>query len=257
MAFKLRYAGNTDVGRKRTHNEDNFVLLPEENLFVVCDGMGGHASGEVASQITVDSIKEFYEETGADPDRTWPFKENKERTFEANRLSTAIRLGNNRIHTQSVTDAKYKGMGTTCVAMIFRENKIIVAHVGDSRCYRIRNGQIDQLTEDHSLLNDYKKVTKMTPEEEENFPHKNIIVRALGMKDDVLVDTAEHPIKSGDIYVSCSDGLNGEISDADILNITMEHIDDPEQLSLELIDAANKNGGKDNVTVAVVSIEDA
>ena len=97
----------------------------------------------------------------------------------------------------------------------------------------------------------------MTPEEEENFPHKNIIVRALGMKDDVLVDTAEFPIKSGDIYVSCSDGLNGEISDEDILNITLEHQDDPEQMSLQLIDAANHNGGKDNVTVALVAIDEA
>ena len=159
--LKLIYYGQTDVGRKRTHNEDNFFLLPEENLFVVCDGMGGHASGEVASQIVVDSMREFYLETSEDPDRTWPFKEAKSKCYESNRMSTAVRLGNYRVHEQSVADPKYKGMGTTCVAMIFREKKIIVGHVGDSRCYRVRGNEIEQLTEDHSLLNDYKKMTKM------------------------------------------------------------------------------------------------
>jgi len=252
---KLSYAGNTDVGRKRAHNEDNFILMPDESLFVVCDGMGGHASGEVASQIAVDTIREFYTDTGKDKDKTWPYKESHKQSYEANRLITSIRLGNNRVHEQSNSAPQYKGMGTTCVAMLFRKGVMVVAHVGDSRAYRVREGEIIQLTEDHSLLNDYKKMTNMTPEEEENFQYKNIIVRALGMKDDVLVDTNEYKLQEGDIYIACSDGLNGEITDTEILAITEQHIEDTEAVATRLIDAANLHGGKDNVTVAVVRVD--
>lgn len=257
MSDELRiiYAGNTDVGRKRAHNEDNFDLLPDENLFVVCDGMGGHASGEVASLIAVESLQEFFEVTTKDPDKTWPYKEDRTQNYEANRLMAAIRFANRNIHDKATQDVSFKGMGTTIVALCFFNRKVAVAHVGDSRCYRIRNGEIVQLTEDHSLLNDYKKQVKLTPEEEANFPHKNIIVRALGMKRDVVVDVAEQPVEVGDIYLACSDGLNGEITDEQMLEIVLANGDDLETSTNELIQSACEHGGKDNVTVVMAGVK--
>lgn len=180
--MKVNHAGRTDVGRKRSHNEDNYFLLPEQDYFAVCDGMGGHASGEVASQIAVDTMQQFFVETNEDEDKTWPYKEDRAKDYHSNRVASSIRLANYRVYEQAQSDAAYQGMGTTCVAMHFIDGKVVVAHVGDSRCYRVRSGGIDLLTEDHSLLNDYKKMATLTPEEEANFPHKNIIVRALGMK---------------------------------------------------------------------------
>jgi len=253
--LKIFYAGSTDVGRKRAHNEDNFDLLPDENLFVVCDGMGGHASGEVASKIAVDSLQDFFTATAKDPDKTWPFKEDRTQNYEANRLMTAIRFANRNIHDKAAEDMSFKGMGTTIVALCFFNRKVAVAHVGDSRCYRIRNGVIEQLTEDHSLLNDYKKQVQLTPEEEANFPHKNIIVRALGMKRDVVVDVAEELVEPGDIFLACSDGLNGEITDDQMLEIVLANGDDLETSTDQLIKAACDHGGKDNVTVVMAGVK--
>ena len=251
----VTFSGNTDVGRKRAHNEDNFFLLPEENLYVVCDGMGGHASGEVASQVAVDSMKDFYLATGKDPDKTWPYKEDRAKDHEVNRLATAVRFANRNVHDKAREGAAFKGMGTTVVAMRFLGDRVMIAHVGDSRCYRVRDGKIEQLTEDHSLLNDYKKQVKLTPEEEANFPHKNIIVRALGMKQDVVVDTLDDKVHSGDIYMACSDGLNGEITDEQMLEIMLAHDTDLETSTQELIDSACAHGGRDNVTVVMARVD--
>jgi serine/threonine protein phosphatase PrpC len=251
---KLAYAGLTDVGMKRTHNEDNFRLLPEHNCFVVCDGMGGHASGEVASEIAVETIGDFFIESGSDDEITWPYKEERDRPYIENLLVNSVRYANLRVFEKASADAQYKGMGTTFVGMTFADDRYYVAHVGDSRCYLIRNREIEQLTEDHSLLNDYKKMAKLTPEEERNFPHKNIIVRALGMKDTVLVDVGSEPFQKGDIYLLCSDGLSGELEDPVILALALENWDDLETMCTELVRQTNENGGKDNVTVVVVKV---
>lgn len=253
--MKFEYAGLTDVGMKRTHNEDNLELVPDSNLFIVADGMGGHASGEVASQIAVDTVSRFFQDALDDRDMTWPFKEDKNRGFLENLFISSVRYANLRVFQKSCEDASYKGMGTTFVGIAFEDNQHYVAHVGDSRCYRVRGNQLEQITEDHSLLNDYKKMAKLTPEEEKNFPHKNIIVRALGMKDSVLVDLGVDGVKVGDIYVLCSDGLNGEVEDEDILRIVLEHENDVESACKQLIETANANGGKDNVTVVVVKVK--
>jgi protein phosphatase len=237
---------------KRTHNEDNFKLLPDFNLFLVADGMGGHASGEVASEIAIETVAGFFEDSEADEDITWPYKEDRERSYIENRFVTAFRYANLQVFSHAQEDVQKKGMGTTIVGIAFKDNKHYVAHVGDSRCYRVRNGEIDQLTEDHSLLNDYKKMAKLTPEEEKNFPHKNIIVRALGMKDTVLVDLGSDSVIKGDLYVLCSDGLSGEIEDDVILDLSMEFFDDLDAMCEAMVVAANDNGGKDNVTVVVV-----
>src|SRR5690606_9593896 len=164
------------------------AILAEYGLYVVADGMGGHASGEVASQLAIDTLEQFFAATGDDPDRTWPYKMDRTKAYEENRLVTGIKLSNLRIYETAQHNAKQRGMGTTIVALFAVEGGLYVAHVGDSRVYRIRDGHIEQLTEDHSLLNDYKKMKHLTEEEIANFPHKNVIVRALGMKETVKVD---------------------------------------------------------------------
>ncbi|HIA02185.1 MAG TPA: Stp1/IreP family PP2C-type Ser/Thr phosphatase [Myxococcales bacterium] len=249
---RYEYAGLTDVGMKRTHNEDNYKMLPEFDVYLVADGMGGHASGEVASEIAVETVAGFFADSEADEDITWPYKEDRERSFVENRFITSFRYANLQVFSHAQEDVKKKGMGTTIVGIAFKDSKYYVAHVGDSRCYRIRNGQIEQLTEDHSLLNDYKKMAKLTAEEEKNFPHKNIIVRALGMKDTVLVDLGLDSVIKDDLFILCSDGLSGELEDDEILSLAMDNLDDLDSMCSVLINAANANGGKDNVTAVVV-----
>nr|WP_206524205.1 Stp1/IreP family PP2C-type Ser/Thr phosphatase [Lujinxingia sediminis] len=255
MPIKLRYAGNTHVGMKRGHNEDNLRLVPEENLYIVADGMGGHASGEVASQLAVDTIAEFFMETSKDEDLTWPYKMEKGRTYEENRLGASIKLANLRIFETAKNDpSKHHGMGTTVVALCICGETIYVGHVGDSRVYRLRGEELHQVTEDHSLLNDYIKMKDLTEEEIENFPHKNVIVRALGMKETVQVDVCHEEPQHKDLYLLCSDGLNGMINDKAIRQIMVDNRDNLEVCIDKLIEAANNNGGTDNTTCVMVEI---
>lgn len=245
--MRIEVAGQTDVGRKRAHNEDNFAILGDYGLYIVADGMGGHASGEVASQLAIDTIRDFFAATSDDPDRTWPYKMDRARGYEENRLITGIMLSNLRIFEAAKNNPSQRGMGTTIVSLFVTREGMYVAHVGDSRVYRLRDGHLEQLTEDHSLLNDYKKMKQLSEEEIANFPHKNVIVRALGMKETVKVDTRfENPIP-GDIVLLCSDGLAGPVSDEDIRSI-MSSNPDLQTTAQRLIDRANENGGPDNVT---------
>jgi serine/threonine protein phosphatase PrpC len=250
--MKIRYAGGTHVGMKRGHNEDSFFLLADQNLYVVADGMGGHNSGEVASQVAVETLANFFRETENDEDLTWPFKEDPAMRYEENRLSTGIKLANLRIYEMAASDEKHRGMGTTIVSLYFGKEGAYLGHVGDSRGYRVRAGEIAQMTEDHSLLNDYLKVHKLTQKEIENFPHKNVIVRALGMKDSVVVDVKRLDLRSGDFYMLCSDGLSGMVPDDFIRDTVVKNGDNIEQSVQDLIALANKNGGLDNVTVVLV-----
>lgn len=248
--LRIEVAGQTDVGRKRTHNEDNFAIMPEFGLYVVADGMGGHASGEIASGMAVETLREFFDATGADPERTWPYKMDRSRGYEENRLITGIKLCNLRIYEAAQRNPRQRGMGTTLVSLFAVEDGIYVAHVGDSRVYRVRDGQMDQLTEDHSLLNDYKKMKRLSEEEERNFPHKNVIVRALGMKDTVKVDTRLEEPRAGDMMLLCTDGLCGPVSDEEILEIIKSNQDLPATVS-QLIASANASGGPDNITCVI------
>lgn len=254
MALKLRYAGNTHVGMKRTHNEDNLSVVAEENLYMVADGMGGHAAGEIASQMAVDTVAEFFKETSRDEEVTWPYKMEKGRRFEENRLTAGIKLANLRIHEMGSQNPDKKGMGTTLVVLFFSGNSAYVGHVGDSRIYRLHGDELTLVTEDHSLLNDYIKMKDLTPQEIENFPHKNVIVRALGMKSTVQVDVAHEEPENGDLYMLCSDGLNGMIKDEIIRTIMVQNRSDLELCCTKLIQAANENGGTDNVTVVIVEV---
>ncbi len=245
--LRVEVAGDTNVGRKRNHNEDSFAIIGEHGLYVVADGMGGHASGEVASRMAVDTLKEFFAATADDPERTWPYKMDRTKGYEENRLITGIKLANLRIYEAAQRDARRRGMGTTIVSIFTVEDGLYVAHVGDSRVYRIRDEKIEQLTEDHSLLNDYIKMKRLTPEEIANFPHKNVIVRALGMKETVKVDTSFFPPRADDIVLLCTDGLSGPVNDDEILKIVSESSDLKTGVR-RLIERANENGGPDNIT---------
>lgn len=249
--MRIRYAAKTDVGMKRSHNEDYFALIEDEQLFIVADGMGGHACGEVASKLSADVIGEFYAHS-KDQDATWPYRYDHNLSYVENRLVAAVRLANARIFQTSQTDANLRGMGTTIVSCLIKEKAAYVAHVGDSRCYRINADGIEQLTRDHSLLEDYKDARPdMTEEEERNFPHKNVITRALGMRDNVQVDINKYEIGDGDRYLVCSDGLCGMLGDEEMQEIVLKN-DDLEAAVNSLIDRANEEGGTDNITAMVV-----
>lgn len=252
--LRIRYAAKTDVGRKRSHNEDYFALIEDEQLFIVADGMGGHACGEVASKLAVDSIGDFYVHS-RDPDATWPYRYDETLPRDENRMVAAVNLANERIFKKAQTSANLRGMGTTLVSCLMSNTDICVLHVGDSRCYRLRNNQLVQLTRDHSLLEDYKDARPdMTEEEMRNFPHKNVITRALGMRNTVSVEIKRHPIESGDLYLLCSDGLSGMLTDQELATLLEDH-SDLESTVARLIDEANARGGNDNITAMIVECE--
>jgi protein phosphatase len=248
---RIRYAAKTDVGMKRSHNEDYFALIEDEQLFLVADGMGGHACGEVASKLSADVIGEFYQHS-KDMEATWPYRYDHNLSYVENRLVASIRLANARIFKKSQNDPNLRGMGTTIVGCLILGNYAYVAHVGDSRCYLVANGSIKQLTRDHSLLEDYKDARPdMTEEEARNFPHKNVITRALGMRENVQVDISKFEITDGDRFVLCSDGLSGMLEDDEIQAI-VKAAENLEGTVGSLIDRANEEGGTDNVTAMVI-----
>lgn len=248
-------AGLSDVGQQREHNEDSFVILPEFDLYIVADGMGGHRAGDVASKMATHTIASFFQAT-AKEDATWPFHFDPHLTVEENRLITGIKVANKRIFEASTRYREVHGMGTTVVgALVARDRgRMYVAHVGDSRCYRVRDGSITLLTRDHSLLNDYLLVMPdMTPEQRDELP-KNVITRALGMQDSVVVDLVPEQPHPGDVYVLCSDGLSGMITDEELLETVLAGGEDVDTMAQQLVQRANEHGGEDNVTVVVLRI---
>jgi len=248
--MRLSVAGTTDVGLKRDHNEDAFLLLPEEQLYCVADGMGGHACGEVAARIAVEEMAEFFRLTGRDEEATWPFAEDPALAYGENRVRAGVKLANLRILERARADERLRGMGTTLVCAHFERGvgAVVIGHVGDSRAYLWRRGALTQLTEDHSLLNDYLKARRLTPEEIEAFPHKNVIVRALGMKDAVAVDLRREPLEDGDVVLLCCDGLSGMVPDERVAELIRQHLGDLKAGAQALVDAANEAGGVDNIT---------
>jgi protein phosphatase len=251
---RVRFTGETNIGLKRQHNEDSFFLPEEDRVAIVADGMGGHASGEVASKLAVETVAEHFRATAEDAEITWPYKLDHSDRYEANRLINGIKLANLKIFDRAQRDDKCHGMGTTVVATEFLDDKVLIGHVGDSRVYRFREGQLVQLTEDHSLLNDYIKMKKLGPDEAHKFPHKNVIVRALGMKESVQVDLLADPHRVGDVYLMCSDGLSGMIDDAGIAYI-LNSESDLDAACERLIETANRNGGVDNITCVLARLE--
>jgi protein phosphatase len=255
----VSHAERSDVGMKRDNNEDNFLSYPEQNLFAVFDGMGGHAAGEVASGIAVQELREFYDLTAKDPESTWPFKDSRELKYDENRLVTAIKLINARIIEAASQDAKKKNMGTTCVSAHFVDRAdgafALVAHTGDSRVYRFRGGKLDRVTIDHSLVEEYLRTGRITEEEAKNFPNKNVILRALGQVDRIEVEIHSHALQAGDVFLLCSDGLSGMVEDKVMQSIITKSLPSLEVAAKKLIDTANANGGVDNVTAVLVRYE--
>ncbi|MFW6197878.1 MAG: Stp1/IreP family PP2C-type Ser/Thr phosphatase [Myxococcota bacterium] len=246
-------AGLSDVGLQREINEDSYCILPEHRLFVVADGMGGHRAGDVASQMATHTIATFFQATAAE-DATWPFTFDPNLSVDENRLVTGIKLANKKIFEASVQHQEVHGMGTTVVGALYSHDRdrMYFAHVGDSRAYRLRDGEITQLTRDHSLVNDYLAVMPDMSDEQKSELPTNVITRALGMQEVVAVDLIPDEPQLGDWYLLCSDGLSGMVSDEDIQRIVADAEGDPEKATADLVARANENGGEDNVTVVIL-----
>ncbi len=252
--MRVRFSGDTNVGMKRSHNEDAVYLPEEERLAIVADGMGGHASGEVASKMAVETVAEHFKATQGEGEITWPYKLDHSDRLEENRLLTGVKLANLKIYDRAQHEEACHGMGTTIVASLFLDDKVMIAHVGDSRCYRYRDGRLQQLTEDHSLLNDYIKMKRLSEGDAGKFPHKNVIVRALGMKESVQVDLIVDALRVGDVYLMCSDGLSGMVDDEGLASVLGDE-QDLDAACERMIHAANRNGGVDNITCVLARLE--
>jgi serine/threonine protein phosphatase PrpC len=250
--LKIQAAGLSDRGMKRSHNEDSLSVVPSLGLFIVADGMGGHNAGEVASRQAIESIVQFLRDSQRDTD-TWPMPPNPELTVIENRIVTAVKLANRDVCKLSMEHPEYHGMGTTLVGLLLDapSEKISIAHVGDSRAYRLREGRMDKITRDHSWVEEQLERGIITPEEAKNHRWKNVITRALGNKLEVEVDVNTFEIKSGDVYLLCSDGLSGMI-DKDIMEQILIANADLEESAQALIRAANEAGGHDNISLILI-----
>jgi serine/threonine protein phosphatase PrpC len=240
-------AGVTDVGMERDHNEDRFVLLPEFEVFVVADGMGGHQCGEVASQMATSTIATYFRDRrGGQDDGSI-----------SDILHASLLSANERIHHRAMNSTAHRGMGTTVVAAAFHaeEEKLYVAHAGDSRCYRLRNQVFEQVTRDHSLVEEALRTRPDITESELSYLPSNVITRALGVEPTVDVEIAIERVEARDVYLLCSDGLSGFVSDERIGEILRE-VDVLTNACVALVAEANGNGGGDNVTAVLVRIEE-
>jgi PPM family protein phosphatase len=242
--------GLTHVGRQRQHNEDSFLVEGTARLFLVADGMGGHAAGEIASRIAVDSISEFILHTKED-DGTWPHAYDEKFKRSTNRLMAAVRMANTRVLEAMRKDARLRGMGTTVVACLADGDIMSFAHVGDSRAYLIRDNALSRITNDHSWVFEQVQAGMLTEAEAEKHPLRNVITRALGGALQVNPDASEMEARPGDVYLLCSDGLTGMVPEDEILRVVTES-DTIEDACQKLIDTANERGGLDNITAILV-----
>lgn len=244
--------GLSDPGRKRKNNEDNFGIDRDLRLFIVADGMGGHAAGEVASRMAIELIMDYTRRT-ATTDEPYLTGYNNRFSRAGNRLSSAIILANQVISDTATKREEWQGMGTTVVAAWLADpdcSQLSIAHVGDSRVYLVRHGELKQLTTDHSLVEEQIRGGFMTLEEAKNSVIRNMITRALGYRERVTPDIIELLIEPGDKLLLCSDGLNTMLSDLEILNIIRLNANLGAACQ-QLIDAANDKGGRDNITVVM------
>lgn len=244
--------GQTDVGRRRKLNEDSFVVDAEASLYAVCDGMGGHNAGEVASRMAIEALESFIQKSHREKEITWPYGLETELSFEGNRLKTAIKLANKRVYKAADNREDYTGMGTTAVAALVNGNVATIGSAGDSRVYLFRAGTLTQLTRDDSWVSAAWTEGILTSDEIDKHPLRNVITKAVGAKESIEIDIVEHPLASGDVIMLCSDGLHAMMNDEAILGVVTPFPDTLEQAAAQLIDAANEAGGKDNVTVVLV-----
>ena len=250
-AFRLACAGATDPGRVRPHNEDRFGVYPDAGLFIVADGLGGAAAGEVAARMAVDLVCESL----IDPDVTWPRGTTKSDTGLP-LLVDAIQRANHCIHGAAQHKPAWRGMGTTVAALLACGRRAALAHVGDSRIYRLREEHLTQLTEDHSLFNDFVRLGRADPARPEAFHFHNVITRAVGTHERVEVDARLVEVAPSDTFLLATDGLSGALARDEIEGILVAHAD-LDEAAERLISAANHHGGPDNITVVLVRWEPA
>lgn len=243
--MRLTSCGMTDVGCRRDHNEDNFLINDQLQLYVVCDGMGGHAGGEVASAIAIHTIEESFSSLD------WGAFDTTETDILAQeQIRFAVLLAGRKIYEVAQDNPTFKGMGTTCVAMFVYDNVAYLGHVGDSRCYLVRGETVEQVTEDHSWVNEQILKGKLTEEKAKNHPYKNIITRSLGFREAEEVDIIKVPIASGDQLLLCSDGLSNLVDGEEMKELLREH--SPQAAARQLINLACERGGDDNITVLIL-----
>jgi PPM family protein phosphatase len=244
-----QFAHHTDPGLARDNNEDSVAVDLPTQLAVLADGMGGYNAGEVASGMATAFIKS---EMGR-----WLAQAGKNANAREVRraLEICVDNANRSIFNAAGSNPQYTGMGTTLVVGVFQEGRLMLGHIGDSRCYRLRGQEFSQITKDHSLLQEQMDAGLITPEQAATSLNKNLVTRALGVEDAVLLETNEHRTEVGDIYMMCSDGLSDMVSDEDIAAI-MQESQDLEVMARALIDAANAGGGRDNISVMLAMAKD-
>ncbi len=251
--WEFDYLAVTDVGRRRPINEDFFLLHPERDLYVVADGMGGHAAGEVASRIAAETVAAYFDT--ADVPLSFSASHKECETLKQH-LVQAIKLANSSIFDEASDRVERRGMGTTIVALSFCDGNAYWAHVGDSRLYRLRDSQLSALTRDHSLLEQTLKTQQLSEKEArqfaENFPYKNVLSRALGSRYVVEVDVDSAGIEDGDVFVMTTDGVHDVIGDDAFRELFDQHARDLRRACEEVVAAANRAGGPDNITIACV-----
>lgn len=237
----MRVGSLTDIGKVREINQDAYAVDCDHGLFMVADGMGGHAAGEKASQTAVAIIASKLTNGAVS---------NAEGSLE-DVMQDAIQEANREIIAASMDDASMRGMGTTATVLLAREGHLYVGHVGDSRAYLIRNRRIDQITEDHSIVAQLVRARAITPQEAARHPYRNVITRCLGMQADVEADTQQRDLRPGDRLLICSDGLSGLVSDDEMLQHVLSG-EDPQAICQELVNLALERGGSDNITVVLI-----
>jgi protein phosphatase len=245
-----KFCAKTDTGRARDNNEDSVSIDEDSRVAVLADGMGGYNAGEVASGMATAFIKSelsrWLAEAGANA-----------RAKDVRRaMEICVDSANTSILNAATANAQYAGMGTTLVVGAFRDDGLVLGHIGDSRCYRLRANRLEQITRDHSLLQEQLDAGLVTPEQAQHSTIKNLVTRALGVEDTVMLEVSEYPVEVGDIYLMCSDGLSDMVSDGAIAKIVSSD-SGLEQKAQMLVDAANENGGRDNISVLMVEVSDA
>ena len=240
--------GETDIGRRRVLNEDSFLLDDELRLYIVADGMGGQNAGEIASRTAVDVAAAFIRRSRDSQELTWPFGLATNLSYNGNRLRTAIMMANKRVWKEAETRQEYVGMGTTIVAALAEDAVLTFCSAGDSRAYRIREKHLDQITTDDSWVQAAFSAGALDPERFEDHPMRNVVTKAVGAKETIDVEILEAPLKEGDLYLLCSDGLHGMVHGSKILEIVLAAGMNLQKAVSDLITAANDGSGKDNIT---------
>jgi protein phosphatase len=248
----LEAYGQTDVGRRRKLNEDNYVVDDETHLYGVCDGMGGHNAGEVASRMAIETLESFIQKSHREKEITWPYGLDVNLSFDGNRLKTALQLANKRVFKAADNREDYTGMGTTAVAALVSDDVMTLGSAGDSRVYLVRDGQLTQLTKDDSWVTSAWAEGILSSEEIERHPLRNVITKAIGAKETIEIDVLEHKLQNGDVVFLCSDGLHAMVPDEQILKLLTPLPATLQEATQRLIDSANEAGGKDNISVVML-----